>query len=290
MNRQNNTMQAADPFEPPPSYDEVVSGPSASGSNTLQVPPETGNRDSPLTRRPTEDETRELPPGWMRLYDSKEKHHYFVDTTTNPPRSTWNHPYEDEEYLNSLSPPERARIQKIYRATTDTAVIAEGSTSSERRPTPPPRPHTTGEAKGARKLGRRMKDALTNSTHEEREARRRERAEQERRAYEMQRRFRIALTKAMETGVPQFLGKDSDGKEVYVEPPYGPGGQQYAPRGYAGGAYGYNPYAQGPYTNPNARFLRPQQPNNLDYAGYGPIFAAPLLGLGAGMLLGGLML
>jgi hypothetical protein len=54
----------------------------------------------------------------------------------------------------------------------------------------------------------------------------------------------------------------------------------------APGPYGYgvNPYGQGVYGHPNARFLRP------DY-GYGGGYRLPLLGgLGGGLLLGSLLL
>lgn len=147
--------------------------------------------------------------------------------------------------------------------------------------------------KGVHKLGRRVKDKLTNSTHEEREARRRQREEEERKAYEQHQHIRVQMAKAAETGVPQLLGKDSDGKDVYIEPPGGPGGYDgygggYG--GYGGGAYGYNPYRQGPYADPNAKFVRPPNPYERPYGyGYGGGLGLPLLGLGGGLLLGGLL-
>jgi hypothetical protein len=135
-----------------------------------------------------------------------------------------------------------------------------------------------------------LKDKITGSTHEEREATRRQREEEERRYYEQHQRFRLAMSKAAQTGVPQFLGKDGNGKDVFIEPPYGPGGRY---DGYSQGAYGYNPYSQGPYANPNARFVRPPNPYNRPYGyGYGGglgVGGASLLGLGGGLLLGGLL-
>ncbi|KAJ1309746.1 hypothetical protein OPQ81_006511 [Rhizoctonia solani] len=45
-----------------------------------------------------EDESRPLPKGWVRDYDHANKHHFYVDTTTKPPRSIWVHPFEDEQF------------------------------------------------------------------------------------------------------------------------------------------------------------------------------------------------
>jgi len=153
--------------------------------------------------------------------------------------------------------------------------------------------------KGVHKLGRRMKDKLTSSTHEEREARRREREEEERKAYAQHQHFRQLMSKAAETGVPQLLGKDRDGKDVYIEPPGGPGGYGggyggggYGGgfSGYSGGSYGYNPYSQGPYADPNAKFVRPPNPYARPYGyGYGGGFGLPMMGLGGGLLMGSLL-
>ncbi|CAE6478161.1 unnamed protein product, partial [Rhizoctonia solani] len=45
-----------------------------------------------------EDESRPLPKGWVRDYDHANKHHFYVDTTANPLRSIWVHPFEDEQF------------------------------------------------------------------------------------------------------------------------------------------------------------------------------------------------
>jgi len=144
---------------------------------------------------------------------------------------------------------------------------------------------TASQPTGIHKYGRKLKDKLTSSTHEEREQERRRREELERRQYERHMQFRQAMSKAMQTGQPQFVCKDEKGRDVFVEPPagYGPG------RGYGGGGYGYNPYASGPYTNPNARFIRPPQPYARPYGyGYGGGIGLPLMGgLMGGALLGG---
>ena len=142
-------------------------------------------------------------------------------------------------------------------------------------------------------LGRKMKDKLTSSTHTEREAQRRQREEEERRIYEQHQHFRQAMSRAAQTGEPQLLGRDRNGKEVYIEPPmadYGGGMGFGGGRTYPGNAYGYNPYQSGVYANPNARFVRPQMPyaRPMGYGyggGYGMGMGAPLLGLGGGLML-----
>jgi len=38
--------------------------------------------------------------GWIQKFDENSKHHFWVDTTSSPPRAIWVHPYEDEQFLN----------------------------------------------------------------------------------------------------------------------------------------------------------------------------------------------
>lgn len=281
-----------EPSGPPPPYEAAASSSTAAPTH---LHPETAHKERngipPSIRRSMEDENRELPPGWVRQYDAKAHHQFFVDTAADPPRSIWHHPYDDDQYISSVSPEERARIQNLHKAPTQADIEAESSDDDHHNnyadyPELPPRPSNDG---GNRKFGRKLKDKLTNSTHEEREAKRRQREEEERRAYEQHQKFRAAMSTAAQTGVPQFLGKDREGKDVYIEPPYGAGGGY---GGYNQGAYGYNPYTQGPYANPNARFVRPPDPYSRPYGyGYGGGLGigAPLLGLGGGLLLGGLL-
>lgn len=244
-----------------------------------------------------EDEARELPDGWVRQFDSKTHHQFFVDTRSDPPRSIWHHPYDDEQYMNSLSPAERSRISGLHRVPSEADVADESTDEEDHHGELPPR--QTDAPTGIHKLGRKMKDKLTSSTHEERELQRQKRAEHERRLYEQHQHTRRCMARAMETGQPQLLGKDKDGHDVYIEPPegYGPNG------GYRGGrfgdnAYGVSPYAEGLYANPNARFVRPESPYNRPYGyGYGGGYGMPLgmplgmmgMGLGGGLLMGGLL-
>ena len=197
--------------------------------------------------------------------------------------------------MNSLSPAERQRVQKLHEVPSRADIEAESSEDDEEgrnhqshiaHPAagsgelPPREAHP---ASGVTKFGRRMKDKLTNTTHEQRERQRAQRAEEERKAYQRHMELRQAMSRAAQTGQPQFVGKGRDGKDVYIEPP-----QMMGPSyGAYGGGYGYNPYVQGPYGNPNATFVRPQNPYSRPYGrGYGGGLGLPI----AGGLLGGLLI
>ncbi|KUJ15881.1 uncharacterized protein LY89DRAFT_550290, partial [Mollisia scopiformis] len=202
----------------------------------------------PPARRSMEDESRELPPGWVRQYDSKSHHQFFVDTASSPPRSIWHHPYDDETYLSTISASERERIRNLHPVPTRADIEAESSGDDEHH-------HYEGgggeeSLSGPKKFGRKVKDKLTGSTHQEREVARRKREEEERRMYEQHQHIRRQMSLAAETGQPQLLGKDRNGKDVYIEPPaadpYGGGFGGGGFGGYGGGlGYGYNPYSQG---------------------------------------------
>jgi hypothetical protein len=270
----------------PPSYEQVqaqsTGASHGTAGSTLQVPG--SSSIPPSARRSMEDEARELPEGWIRQYDTKEHHQFFVDTRAKPPRSIWHHPYDDEEYLSTLTSEERERLQKTHR-TPSAAELAMDITDDEddhdgdgtppprgapssREAELPPRPSATSKKSG---LGRKLKDKVTGKTHEQRVEERRLKAIEEQRQYEAHQAFRQAMAKAMETGEPQLVGKDRDGKNIYIEPPNG-AGSAYGT--YAGdNAYSYNPGREGPfagggaYSDPNARFIRPSYPYQRPYGG-----------------------
>lgn len=240
-----------------------------------------------------EDEGRPLPKGWVRQYDDQSHHQFFVDTASNPPRSIWHHPYDDEDYLSTQSSEERERIQELSKVPTPADLVAESSDEEDHGHELPPRPgkqsatSQSGEKiGGVHRLGRRMKDKVTSTTHEQREAERKQRAERERQEYERHQTYRRAMSQAMQTGQPQYLGKDHQGKDVYIAPPEGMDAGYSTYNGRM-----VNPYAQGPYTNPNARFIRPQVGYQRPYGyGYGGGYGLPLAGgLAGGMLLGGML-
>jgi hypothetical protein len=213
-----------------------------------------------------EDEQRPLPPGWARQFDQKSQHQYFVDTKADPPRSIWHHPYDDDQYLNTLSAEERENISRLHRSVSLKDIAAEssdeeGHTPKKAAPTGSGNTSSSHSAdqpiSGLHKFGRKMKDRLTHSTHEERERDRQQRAEEEQQAYQAHLAFRQAMSRAIQTGQPQYLCKDRSGHDVYIEPPNGPA--------IPAGARGYNPYAQGPYGDTNARFVRPDYPYSRPY-------------------------
>jgi len=291
-----------DPNQPdaPPSY-AVATGSSTSSRpqnpNNLQVPG-AQNGIPPANRRSMEDEHRPLPEGWVRQWDAKEQHQFFVDTKGNPPRSIWHHPYDDDDYLKTLTSEQRERIQEEERQrqehghvdpsvknTSNVAAQHSGSSSQFPQDLPDRPDHHDKHASGKPKFSERLKEKVTGRTKEERAEDRRKQEEEERQYYEAHLKFRQAMQQAQTTGQPAYLGKNRDGQEVFIEPPNMGG---YAP--YNNG-YGYNPYSSGPYANPNARFVRPSYPYNRPYgAGYGGGYGLPVAGgLLGGMLLGGLL-
>ena len=215
-----------------------------------------------------EDESRDLPPGWVRTYDPQNSHQFFVDTTKDPPRSIWHHPYDDEEYLNTLPTAERERIHSLHHTPSKNDIIsmdtdeedhAGPSTSADL----PPRPEK-------KNYGRRLKDKLTGTTHEQRQQERERREKEDEEAYRQHLHIRRAMTMAEQTGQPQFVGKDRYGRDLWFEPSYGMQGG-YTPQGQM-----INPYASGIYQNPNNRFIRPSAPYNRPYGyGYGGGYVWP---------------
>ncbi|OJD30817.1 ww rsp5 wwp protein [Diplodia corticola] len=279
----------------PPSYEAATSSTGASAAQHRArngIPAE--------RRRSMEDEARPLPAGWVRQYDSQNEHQFFVDTHADPPRSIWHHPFDDEQYLSTLAPDERENVTRLHHSISLQDIAAESSGSDDDNDHNKQNKkaaaaagkssgsNDAGEVHGLHKLGRRIKDRVTHTDHQQRVAEREKRAERERQAYAAHLAARRALSRAIETGEPQFLCKDRDGKDVYIVPP--PGISQLR-QPFPSGAYGYNPYNNGPFANPGARYLRPQTPYSRPYGyGYGGGYGFPLMGgfLG-GAMLGSLM-
>ncbi|WVO14535.1 hypothetical protein L204_102170 [Cryptococcus depauperatus] len=91
------------PLDSPPPY-EPSSKPAP--ANTLRRSPtnlsDESSEGETMTdeRRDMVDEQRDLPEGWVRCFDPKTQHHFYVDEATK--RSIWIHPYDDPEYLRTL--------------------------------------------------------------------------------------------------------------------------------------------------------------------------------------------
>ncbi|KAJ9617112.1 hypothetical protein H2200_000833 [Cladophialophora chaetospira] len=287
---------SAPPDAPPPSYAQATgdsAAPKPKPSSHLEVP-SAKNGIPAQARRSMEDLQRPLPEGWVRQYDPKENHQFFVNTKANPPQSHWEHPLDNPDIVKSLSSEERERLQ----AEEDRLRQHADHSDDEHFPHElPPRPtgskqtttHPQTQPQPQKKsFGEKLKDKVTGQTHEERVRERAQRAEEDRQAYEAHLKLRRAMQQAQITGQPQFFAKDRDGKSIYIEPPGGPG---YGFGGYGQQGYGVNPYRGGPYGDPNARFVRPGYPYARPYGGYpGGGFGVPVAGgLLGGLLLGGLL-
>jgi hypothetical protein len=215
------------PSDLPPSYEQSTgtSDKSKHNSSHLEVPG-AKNGIPAQARKSMEDEHRPLPRGWIRQYDTKENHQFFVNTNTDPPQSHWEHPLDMPDVVKALSTEERERLQEEEsRLRTHSA---DHSEDEHFPPELPERPagskvpqHSTAAASSTQKksFGEKLKDKVTGSTHEEREQKRAVRAEEERQYYEAHQKLRRAMQQAQITGQPQFFAKDRDGKNIYIEPP-----------------------------------------------------------------------
>ncbi|KEF51503.1 uncharacterized protein A1O9_12420 [Exophiala aquamarina CBS 119918] len=282
------------PAEAPPSYAVATGSSTASSkpqsSSHLQVP-QAKNGIPADARRSMEDLQRPLPQGWLRQYDAKENHQFFVNTKEDPPKSYWEHPLDIPEIVSSLSTEERERLQDEENQLRSKHPVSADHSEDESHhiggPSLPPRPAGSHPPGPKKSFGEKFKDKVTGMTHEERVKERQIRAREEQEYYEAHVRLRQAMQRAQMTGQPQFFAKDRDGREIYIEPPGGPG------MGYGGynRGYGVNPYSGGPYANPNARFIRPGYPYNRPYGSYGGGgYGLPIAGgLVGGLLLGGLL-
>lgn len=335
---------------PPPTYEQATGSSTATSgapntgdtSNSSAQHLRVRNGIPPSSRRSMEDEARPLPTGWVRSFDPHQSHQFFVDTTQDPPRAIWQHPYDDEAYVNSLPEQEREKLAGqgllLNHTVSKDDIVAE-STDEEgddggggRGPSNYHAAAVQGggaQAGSLKRIGRKLKDSVTSTTHAEREAQRQRRAQDEEAAYRQHVAFRRGLAEAIRTGKPQLLGNDESGREVYLEPPgvrysgvvdeqrlsssvtevfYSPGsGPEVGGPGarfvktdgiYPGGAYGGALGGRGVY--PGGRglgtlgygpFMRPYGPYRRPYGyGYGGGFGLPLMApLMGGMMLGGLM-
>lgn len=299
---------ASQPTDAPPSYEQAAAGSSSSSHRpVVGASSTTTNSSSNAThlsvphteeaaaRKSMEDMLRPLPKGWIRQYDPSSHHNFFVDTLANPPRSIWVHPFDDEQFQREHPAEVRKERERIERERMVHADTDEEDDSSRHHSSSSKHHHQTTaaaaagtgagssstEPKGFKKFGRNLKDKMTNTTHEEREAKRRAQREAEQRAIAQHNAIRQALMMATRTGQPQLVGKDKQGREIYAQPPP-PGAYGY------GATLGYGPYqtfdgpygAYGPYARPMGPYSRP----------YGGGMGFPILGgLAGGMLLGGLL-
>ncbi|KIO26814.1 hypothetical protein M407DRAFT_23882 [Tulasnella calospora MUT 4182] len=52
-----------------------------------------------------QEDLRPLPLGWIRQWDSSAENYFYIDTTANPPLSTWEHPEDliQEQYTPPIA-------------------------------------------------------------------------------------------------------------------------------------------------------------------------------------------
>jgi hypothetical protein len=261
------------PQEPPPSYEQATATATSSSqtshaTSTTAATPRCNSLDS------SSPQLRPLPEGWIRTFDRQTQHPFYVDTKANPPRSTWNHPYDDAQYLDSLPPSERQRIrssrpnpQAHLEVPGGGGYLTAESTDEEAFHSDDPAYRRQGSSsqREKRRLGRKFKDKITGTTHEQRAAERRRREQEERDAERQEEIFWKCMEDAIRSGRPQYLGKDRQGKDVFLEPPSGAGLGGNLGGGYPGviSRRRLSPYLSeveyriGRRPGPEGRYLRP---------------------------------
>ncbi|KAL8293262.1 hypothetical protein RQP46_000956 [Phenoliferia psychrophenolica] len=203
---------APEPSDAPPNYSTATGSSTTTPSHqrahsqTLEVPTsgrasseftasddESGHGHIPSAERASmEEESRELPEGWIRQYDENAGHWFYVDVRATPPRSIWVHPYSDRQYVMSL--PESSEVRQHYAnlleaAQVDAKNISSSSSQSQSQSTGSASASGSGsraqqpQQPEKKTFGRKLKDSLTGSTHEERVKQRKAKQEQEIRDY-----------------------------------------------------------------------------------------------------------
>ncbi|PIL31568.1 hypothetical protein GSI_06270 [Ganoderma sinense ZZ0214-1] len=199
-----------------------------------------------------------LPDGWVREVDPKTRHPFWVDTSAEPPRSIWVHPYEDEQFLrehpdireclarelrtSDQPPPYTPRRHSFSGPTTTTgSAVPEGENAMRTSQSQPETPKPSQQRRG---FFGKLKDKAIG-TKEERDARRREEEQWQHHVAEMRsRRQQEEIAALRDRGwYPQYgsapYGAGMYGQPVYGAPagdPYGVGGRRHG--GFGGGGIG----------------------------------------------------
>ncbi|KAG1817782.1 hypothetical protein EV424DRAFT_1472848 [Suillus variegatus] len=229
-----------------------------------------------------------LPDGWIQEYDPQQKHPFWVNTTAKPPRAIWVHPYEDEQFL-SENPDIKAKVEKLKGESLDDPPPYEKRRHSFSGGEAASPLHTNAKSSGSaaspsiderneeRKRGMfgKLKDKAIG-TKEEREAHKKQKAEERAREEELRHEARRRNLEERAAYMQQHGGY----------PPYG----GYGYPDYSGGSYGqsrYGPPAGDPYGYNDGRYGRASGNRR---GGFGGGMALPLLGgLAGGLLLGDML-
>lgn len=223
--RRAASMAAADVLSDPLC---AAAGPSR--ATTLGAQPAGRFRARARTQPAAVLEDRPLPQGWVRQFSPDHSRWYYVDTDANKGggRSTWNHPLFDELYLSSLDPAERTCVEWDNKLFTlrqlgiNVALASEPESVRDAREVLQHQGAVADSAepvRGFRKMGRRLKDGMTKSTHAEREEKRKGKKKRHDIFVNAQARLSRAFAQSRETGIPQFVQQDVDGRDVVVLPP-----------------------------------------------------------------------
>ncbi|TQS35181.1 hypothetical protein Golomagni_04405 [Golovinomyces magnicellulatus] len=259
-----------DPSDPPPPYTSRLSYDNHNRGQTEDNLSRASPSISASARRSMEDEVRPLPAHWIRQYDMRSGHQFFVDTSRIPPRSIWHHPYDDTVYLSSLPQSERLHIENLSKrshSSLGTSIISPSSVQTQRD-------DNHESLSGIQNFGRRLKNAILNSTHDERIEARKDRKRMEIELYHQHQHIRAKMSEAIRTGKPQFIGKDNEGEDIWINPPStynGSRGRDYSNL-FGGGLtmsgreflgrnkHVFNPYGGGLSYDSDPRYARPQAP------------------------------
>ncbi|KAI1793953.1 hypothetical protein LXA43DRAFT_884674 [Ganoderma leucocontextum] len=202
-----------------------------------------------------------LPDGWVREFDPKANHPFWVDTNVEPPRSIWVHPYEDEQFLRE-HPDIRERLARGLRPGDQPppytprrhSFSGSSPTSASAAHFPVPvrenvtrtsqsQPQTPKSSQQRKGFFDKLKDKAIG-TKEEREARHREEEQRQRHLAEMRRQRQQEEMSAFRGHYQHPLGGAGYGPGVYSQPlyaaptgnPYGMGGRR--PGGFGGAGIG----------------------------------------------------
>ncbi|KAF7323327.1 WW domain-containing protein [Mycena chlorophos] len=85
-------------------------------------PASTAKMSPTTSQRPHSPVSPTLPSGWIKQFDPASQRHFYVDTAI--PRSTWSHPYQDEQYLRENGHPHAKKHQSVRRHSSASQGIA----------------------------------------------------------------------------------------------------------------------------------------------------------------------
>lgn len=190
---------------------------------------------------------------------------------------------DDEHYV-----PQTGSKGKTSQSAPTSATSAGPASAGASSSTLPPRQQGPDHQSAAMRWGRKVKDKMTATTHEQREQTRQERAKEEQEAYEKYMHYRKCMLKAAQTGEKQYLGDDEQGNKLFVTPPRNYGAGRQYPGSYGG--YAYAPSTAYGYGDTRTNYASPAYPygGRRRGPGYGGGLGVPIgVGLLGGALLGG---